>query len=113
MEPHRTHAHGLLEDALLRVREIADPNVDRSELAQLVASSLHQLYRAIAAAGDPSAFSDALAVAGLELERAIQILSAASDPAAAHLRAVLADAAARARTLDPPLPGATVLPTSH
>jgi hypothetical protein len=111
MESHRTHAHALLEDALMRVREIDDPKVDRSELAQLVSSSLHQLYRAIAAVGDPSGFADALAVAGLELERAMEILSDASDPAAARLREVLADAATRARTLEPPAPGAMVLPT--
>jgi hypothetical protein len=76
MEASRSHPslHELLESALLLVREVEDPALDRSELAQLVASSLHQLYRANAAAAHPAAFADAIVLASLEIDRALELV---------------------------------------
>ena len=91
-----------LENALLLAREVEELDVDRSELAQLIASSLQQIYRARAATHDGAGFDDAMVLASLEIERAMELLPPSSiDEATRETRARLEAAADESRHPSP------------
>ncbi|HJL19687.1 MAG TPA: HEAT repeat domain-containing protein [Sandaracinaceae bacterium LLY-WYZ-13_1] len=101
--PSTTTLRDLLDDALLRVRHVSDPSIDVHQLAESVSSALQQVYRALAASRDPSAFADAMVIASMEMESALEAAPPASeDGVAAAIREQIEEALRLSSHAGPP-----------